>query len=220
MRYRLTALFCLLVALVAVQTLPAAPRPNEARVAWQLDIRYSKPQPLYVQVPGQSEPQLFWYFTYTVTNRTGEDRQFAPEILLYTNTGEMIRAGQGVNPFVFQQIKKLHNNPLLTDIVGITGKLLQGQDNAREGVAIFKDFDPRAASFDIFFGGLSGETMSVPLPRPVEVKQIGPGGKEVLVEKNSITLVKTLDLKYRIGTETSRRIDAKVNLLSKRWVMR
>jgi hypothetical protein len=221
MRYRLAALACLTTMLLGLLSLPAQPpQPNEARVAWQLDLRYSKPRPIYVKVPGKSGPQLFWYFTFTVTNRTGEDRQFAPEILLYTHTGQMLRAGQGVNPIVFQHIKKLHNNPLLRDLVGITGKMLQGQDNARDGVAIFRDFDPEAARFDIFIGGLSGETATVQLPAPIKVRQIGPGGKEVTVEKKAITLAKTLDLTYRIGTETRNRIDATVQLLGKRWVMR
>lgn len=197
-----------------------APQPNEAQVAWQLEIDYQTPQPILVKLPGESRPRLYWYMLFTVTNRTGEDRIFAPEIVLYTQTGKMVRAGEGVNPVAFDHIKRLHNNPLLTDLIGMTGKLLQGQDNAKDGVAIFRDFDPEAAQFDIFFGGLSGETAVVKLPVPIEVTEIGEDGKLQKVQRDSIVLSKTLKLTYGLGVEAASRAYAKVNFLEQGWVMR
>jgi hypothetical protein len=87
-------------------------------------------------------------------------------------------------------------------------------------VAIFRDFDPKGASFEIFIGGLSGEIALTRLPRPIMVKEVGPGGKQIMVQKDTITLVKTLKLKYTLGTEARDRPNAKVRLLRKGWVMR
>ena len=220
MKYKLGVVVLGMLTVAGLGPLPAAPQPNDARVAWEIDIDYKPPQPIMVELPGRSKPQLFWYISYAVTNRSGKDRLFVPEIVLYTNTGQMLRAGQGVNTIVYKTIKKLHNNPLLYDMVSITGKLLQGEDNAREGVVIFRDFDPKAASFEIFFGGLSGETAVTRIPRPIMVKEIGPGGKQMMVKKDTITLVKTLKLQYAVGTEARDRVNAKVRLLRKGWVMR
>ncbi len=209
-----------LVLLLGLTVVPAmtAPEPNEAPMTWEFDIRYETPQPIMVQVPGENQPQRFWYFLYTVTNRSGEDREFVPEITLYTNTGQVVPAGQGVNPVVYQRIKQIINDPLLTDTLGITGKMLQGEDNAKTAVAIFRDFDPKAASFTIFFGGLSGETAEVHLPTPIQLPDPLEEGK--MIETSTVMLSKTLSLAYNVGTEAKGRTKAEVRLIDKIWVMR
>jgi len=222
MTYRFLARFLSLVVLLGPPILPAAtaPQPNEARVAWEIDIRYRAPQPIVVKVPGYGSPQRFWYFLYTVTNQSGEDRHFAPDIVLYTNTGQIVRSGEGVNTTVYQTIKQRHNDPLLQTTVGMAGKLLQGESNAKEGVAIFRDFDPQAASFTLFFGGLSGETARVHLPTPITVSEMMPGGKTQDVSRDIVTLTKTLALTYNVGTEAGGRTQAEIREVDARWVMR
>jgi hypothetical protein len=209
-----------LAMLVGLIVAPAgtAPKPNEAPMTWEIDIRYETPKSVMVKTPGQEQPQRFWYFLYTATNRSGEDHDFVPEIILYTNTGQVVRAGRGVNPAVYQTLKKIINDPLLTDTVGITGKLLQGEDNARTAVAIFRDFDPKAASFTLFFGGLSGETAVVHLPRPIQAPDPLVEGKTI--ETSTVTLTKTLALDYNVGSEAGARNKADVRLIKKSWVMR
>lgn len=204
--------------IVLVEPAGTAPQPNEAPVAWEIEIRYETPHAITLQTPGDSQPRRFWYFLYTVINSSGEDREFVPEIVLYTNTGEVIPAGQGVPPSVFPAVKARRNDPLLRDTVGISGKLLQGEDNARTGVAIFRDFDPKAASFTIFVGGLSGETAVVRLPRPIELPDPLEEGKTV--RTSVVTLSKTLALTYNVGAEASQRSEAEVRLVQKAWVMR
>lgn len=205
--------------LVVVPTV-AAPKANNVQDTWTLKINYTSPHPIMIRVPGQKAPQLFWYFTYLVTNNTGEDQMFTPEIVLYTSTGQIIQAGAEINPFVYQKIKKIHNDPLLLDGLSVTGNLLQGADNAKSGIAVFPNFDKKAASFDIFFGGLSGDSAVVKLPSPIEVTTISIDGKTKKIKKNSVILAKTLQLKYRIGTEARDRIAAKVKLERKGWIMR
>jgi len=198
----------------------SAPKPSLVPVTWELDFEYSHPQPITLRLPGQERAQTYWYMLYTITNQTGKDRIFVPEFVLYTDTGEVLVSGEGVRSSVFQAIQKRHNRPLLLDKESITGRILQGEDNAREGVAIWRDFDPQARGFDVFVGGLSGERVTVKLPAPVKVTVMGPAGKKVQVVKTEITLVKTLHLQYRLPGEATARDRTKVDPVGKAWVMR
>ena len=214
-------MLCGLAAILAtVPVITAAPQPDPANDGWEFGIQYGMPQSILVTLPGDSKPQLYWYITYTVTNDTGEDRYFTPEISLYTNTGQEVKAGEGINPAVFTQIKKTLGNELLLDKSQISGKLLQGEDNAKEGVAIFKDFDSQAGSFDIFFGGLSSNSQTIKLPEPVKVTKVDAAGKLVEVTTDEITLYKTLRLQYLVGGSSGNRDNARIEFLGKEWVMR
>jgi hypothetical protein len=197
-----------------------APQAYEVSEEWQLDVELGQPRAIYVSVPGQDRPVLYWFLPFTVTNRTGEDQLFVPEISLYTNTGQLLRAGAGVNPAAFQKIKKIYNNPLLQDVMGLTGKILQGADNAKDGVAIFSNFDPEATSFTIFFGGLSGDTVTIKLPSPVKVQVVKPDGTTQTVTRDRVTLAKTLQLQYSLAVGPNSRGNAKPQLLRRDWIMR
>lgn len=223
MKQNVPAIVAIAIALtlwVASSPAPAAPKANNVQDTWTLEVDYTSPQPVMIKVPGKKNPKLFWYFIYTVTNRTGEDQMFTPEIVLYTGTGQIIQAGAQINPYVYRKIKKIHNDPLLLDDLSITGKLLQGADNVKSGIVVFPNFDTKASSFDIFFGGLSGGSVLVKLPSPIEVTTFSLDGKIKKVKKDSVILAKTLQLKYRIGTEARDRAGAKVKLIRKGWVMR
>ncbi|HPS52986.1 MAG TPA: hypothetical protein PLK08_05485, partial [Phycisphaerae bacterium] len=134
--------------------------------------------------------------------------------------GQEIKADEGINPAVFSQIKKTLGNDLLLDKSRMSGKLLQGEDNAKEGLAIFKDFDPQAGSFDIFIGGLCSNSQKVKLPVPVKVQKVNADGKLVEVDTEEITLYKTLRLEYLVGGSAASRTNARVEFLGKEWVMR
>jgi len=192
-----------------------APKHSFIPISWELDIKADLPQAIELQLPGQARSKVFWYIRYTVTNRTDEDQFFVPEFTLYTDTGQKLLAGRGVSGRVFQAIKKRHNDPLMKDITGMTRKLLQGADNARRGVAIWPDFEPAAAGFDVFIGGLSGETAEVTPPKPVTIKEHGKA-----VVKKTIVLAKTRRLTYRIVGKPQMRARTPLRLTSKGWVMR
>jgi hypothetical protein len=217
-----SAAMAALAAVCALWPGPArtAPQPSEAPVDWQLQFDFKHLQAVLARVPGEREPRLFWFLRYTVTNRTGREEYFVPQFDLYTRTGQLIRAGQGVPVFVFPQIKTLLNNPFLRDTSEMAGKLLLGEDNAKHGVAIWPDFDPAAGVVSIFVGGLSGETVRIKLPRPVRVQELDPMGKPRDVEKSELILSKTMQLTYSIPGEAAKRLDADVRLLGKSWVMR
>ena len=198
-----------------------APKPSPVPVQWELDIDVQAPKPIKVSVAGEAKPRLFWYMTYTVSNHSGADQVFVPEFVLYTDTGEVLRSGTNVPVSVFGAVQKVANDPHLRDTIGVVGPLLQGDDNAKTGVAIWPDFDPLAGAFDIFIGGLSGETAQLTsLPASIPTAQTDLKGNTVTTSKNSLILSKTLDLKYKVPGEAANRIRVVPTLVSREWVMR
>ncbi|HUU60234.1 MAG TPA: hypothetical protein VMZ50_11875 [Phycisphaerae bacterium] len=198
-----------------------APTPLEVPTDWELELTFPDPLvPVRFKVPGSDEEKTFWYFRFTVSNPTDNDRIYIPDFVLYADTGQLLRSGSGVPTGLFKKIQKIYNDPLLSDMNAITGKLLQGDDNARNGVAIFADIDPNATAFDLFVGGLSGETAVIALPKPLEVTETDAEGKVSKVLKDKITVVKTLQLHYRLPGEAAARFLTKPRLAKKTWVMR
>jgi hypothetical protein len=199
----------LLVVMVAVAaTSPravCAPQPKLISTDWSLNFSHQDPQAIRVRVPGEDEPRLFWYMLYRVTNQTSQDRVFVPNFILYTDSGQVLHGAEGVSPTVFEAIQLRHHNPLLENVSTITGVLLRGEDNAKDGVAIFQDIEGEARAFDLFVGGLSGEGVTVKLPVKVAVQEADTEGIVRTVEKDSIVLHKTLRLHYRLPDDPSRR---------------
>jgi len=207
------------IGLVAGYAVPA-PEPSEVPATWELDFRNERPRPIRVTVPGADEPSTFWYLLYTLTNRTKKDRELAMQFVLYTDTGQVIRSGKKVPAAVFNTIRKTHNNPLLKDLGAKAGKILQGDDNAKDGVAIWRDFDPKAGKVDLFITGLSGDTALIKLPKPITVTERDAYGKVRTITKTEIILARTLQLTYQVAGEASARFTTPTKLLKKKWVMR
>jgi len=198
----------------------AAPQPKVIPTEWELDVVYQPPKPIRVHVPGEAAEQTFWYVLYSVTNNTGDDRTFVPQVTLYTDTGQIRQGDEGIYPSVFAAIKNRYNSPYLMDLSRITGKILQGEDNARDGVAIFQDFDPAARSIDVFIGGLSGETAVVALPTKVLVDETDVRGETRRALRDSLVLHKTLQLTYQVPGEAAARFSVEPRLSNKQHVMR
>jgi len=204
-----------------------APIPLEVPAKWQLAIEVENPKPIHVQLAGEDKPTAFWYVLYKVTNRYRDpvtnkptEQSFAPEFTMYTSTGQLLRAGKKTRGEVYDAIKKRHQNPLLKDMVSITGKLLFGHDNAKDGVAIWRDFDPKAGAIDIFIGGLSGETFLIKLPKPVKITRTDSRGKSVTKETGFLRITKTLQLSYKVPGEGKARFHMPVKLVKKKWILR
>jgi hypothetical protein len=198
----------------------AQPKPSPSSNAWELDFDCQPLQAIEVVVPGQGK-QKFWFLRYTVTNHNKEDQVFVPEFVLYTDNGDVARGQRGVAPMVYDQIKKTFNDPQLKDQTAMLGKVLQGDDNAKSGVAIFRDFDGIAGEIHIFVGGLSGETAEVELPVAIEVKQVNAKGNTETVNTKKVLLARTLDLKYIFpGNPAARSFRDPLEPKDKTWIMR
>ena len=137
----------------------AAPKPNILPGGWQLDFKYDKMKVIGVRKYLDDDVTYYWYLPYKVINRTGKDRVFVPDIRLLTDAGDNVVANnRDIPPSIFTQIKKKRKNPLLLRPSKMAGKLLQGEDNAKQSVAIWKVPDHDVDMLRIFVGGLSGET--------------------------------------------------------------
>lgn len=157
------------------------PGPN----IWQLELElHGEPQQLTMKLPTWNKPRTYWYMPYTITNNTGRDVDFYPQFDLLTDTFSLVHGGVEVRKPVFDRIKQLYSTtlPYLEPESEITGRILQGQDNARSSVIIFRDFDPNATSVKIFIAGLSNETVKVLHPAAINPRTKMP--KEVLLRKS------------------------------------
>jgi len=195
-----------IVALIAPtrQARSEAPEPRLVSPSWQFEFDYEKPRLILVDLPGKVEKQYYWYLPYTVTNRTGEDRLFIPAVAVMSNTGKIMTAGRKVSPAVFRAIKRHERNPLLQSPVDAIGKLLQGEDNAKDSVAIWPASEGDVDRYDLFIGGLSGETVVVKNPETDEM----------------VVLRKSLHLRFVTPGTPAELIGQPIEKVDEEWVMR
>jgi hypothetical protein len=101
-------------------------------------------------------------------------------------------------------VKQRLNSRLLVDPVRAVGKLLQGDDNALDSVAVWPAPEPGSLHLSIFFGGLSGETATVKNP--------GTG--------QDLTVNKTLMLEYLTPGRPPSPAEQPVLFEAGSWVLR
>jgi hypothetical protein len=122
---------------------------------------------------------------------------------MLTNDGQIIRSDNGIPAVVFDRIKGREKKPFLEPFHKIGGTLLVGEDQARDGVAIWLEPPGKMGRFSIFVEGLSGETATVKV-----------GEKEEILRKE-------LQLNYHIRGDEVFRGEDELNVDTARvWVMR
>jgi hypothetical protein len=222
LRLALATTVCTCLALPAAAIAADFPEPSPYPVSWELKFEHGKPQRIVVQVPNQG-PRAFWYLTYSVTNDTPDDQTFLPEFVMVTKDGRTLRSDQNVSPRVFEAIKKREAKKFLLPASRMGGTLRVGEDQARDGVAIWQEPMAEMGSFTIFVSGLSGETVTMKMVdgKPVKVKpeRISEELKGVNPD-DVIILRKTLQLNYVVfGDDVFPGLD-EVNVRPEQWVMR
>ena len=207
----------------------AVPEPSITPVSWQLDFRFEDPQRIVIKLPGEKTARTYWYVLYEVINRSGQDVQFHPDFTLVTSTMQVSRADLGVDKEVYEAIKARHAQqyPFMTDPISAMGRLLQGEDNARTSVAIWKQFDLEANALTIYVGGLSGETQRIKNPnydpsKPETITKTLPNGTkiEVSVNPQQFILEKTLAIPYTLPGDPQTRQTVSPERGYRRWIMR
>ncbi len=190
--------------------------PSRAPVSWELKLSFSDPQRIALTLPGSNQPTTYWYMLYTVENGTGRDVPFYATAELVTASLQVIKGGEQISPTVCDAIKARHKitHPFLIDPSRVSGTLLQGEDNAKTSMVVFRQFNYEDNAFSIYFGGLSGEIRQQPNP------SFDASQPESDMNPRTFTLRKTLEIKYELpGDETTRRL-AKPIRRERRWVMR
>lgn len=227
--------------ILAVGSFPAlaTPEPSTIPVAWELGLEPS--QMLRIQADGRT----YWYMLYTVTNNTGQDIDFLPEIVRVSEIETEVPADKvsqqpdqasrlivdpaivGLNARVYQAIAQRHarTHAFMVTPVEAIGRLLQGRDNARTSVAVFKELDPRVSKFTIYFGGLSGEKIVKPNPMYDAAKasrsdQTNGHASDDESNPKLFVLRKTLAIPYTLPGDVRSRATAQPALGRMTWVMR
>jgi len=207
----------------------AEPKPALVPASWQLEFRFEDPQRLVITLPGEKEPRVYWYMLYKVVNNSGRDVQFMPQFEIVTEDLRVIKALPSVDPAVFRAIKAIHGKtrPLLLEPLEVMGRLLQGEDNAKESVAVWPDFSGRVSRFTVYVGGLSGESVEIPNPnyrpgQPEYVVRTTADGRRVKVAVNprKFVLYKTLAIPYTLPGDARAKVVTKPVRGRWYWVMR
>jgi hypothetical protein len=189
----------------------AQPKPSPYPVTWEFKFTYGPLRRVTVNVPGSTTPQPFWYMTYTVTNNTDQERVFLPVFEMMTKDGRIHRSDKNIPAVVFDVIKSREKIRFLEPYPKIAGELRLGEDQARDGVAIWPEPMPEMGEFSIFVGSLSGEAVIFKDSKGEPVKD---------AEGKPIILRKTLQINYLMRGDELYPGKDKVEELSKEWVMR
>jgi hypothetical protein len=204
MRWMMVCLSALVVTMFAALEVRADyPSPSPFPVSWELNFDHSDPKRIVVQGPGDANPQAYWYVTYHVANNTDRDRiLFYPHFEMMLEDGRTIRSDMGVAPAVFDAIKKKEHLKYLesNDVIG--GELKQGDDQSKDGVAIWPEPRLRMGTFTIFAAGFWGESAVVKV-----------GDKDV-------TLHKTMQLTYHLDSDEAHPGGGDLELKDTQSVMR
>ncbi len=202
------------VIFLASTAAPSAPKPAvvPAPNQWTLNVVFNQPQQITVNVPGEKKHQRFWYIIITVTNKFDIDVPFYPSCELLTDTFQIIPAYRDTRNIVFEKIKNRHKKryPFLESLEFANNKILQGEDNTKDFVIIWPDFDPKAKEIRLFLAGLSNETAVVEHPTEKD-----PNGNP-----KKLYLRKTLELQYSIGGDEKLRSSSTLEFKGQGWIMR
>lgn len=184
-----------------------APEPDPIPRRWQLSV---EPGPLRIATvdTATTGPRKYFYFTYKVTNTSNTDLLFAPSFDLGSGDGQVRRSGRDVPPEVSRRILADLENSAIQDQIGVVGLLLQGEENAREGVVIWPAWETHVSELTIYAAGFSGET------RQVQVKDVKSGALK------NVMLRKTLMLRYQGPGELKVTEGQSISLAEDRWIMR
>jgi hypothetical protein len=202
---------CAAGCLALIETMPsaiAAPEPSPVPKRWQLDVKASPIRLVYVKA-SDGQPKPYFYMTYTVTNTTSADIEtFAPSFDLATDGGQVVRSGRDVPFNVTQEISQQLANPLLEDQIGIVGRLLRGEENAKDGLVIWAAPTLHLSELTVYAAGFSGETATEDVPNPQTNK----------IERK--VLRKTLSMKYRVEGDLTAHAPTPLEPFETRWIMR
>ena len=191
------------------------PKPSPYPITWQLNFDYNMPRRVVVTTPGTQVSQAYWYITYTIANLSSDDQKFLPIFQLMTEDGQVIRSDDRIPNTVLDTIRVRERNSRLQPIHQIAGTLRIGEDQGKEGVAIWREPNPRMGRFSIFVGGLSGESVILKDDKGNVVMKKDKDGKQ-----QPVVLHKTLQLAYHMAGDEKLPGNDVVDFTGESWVMR
>ncbi len=194
------AALALLAGLVLAGGVMAYPRPAAIPYRWELDFQAGDLR-LYLD---EASGAAYWYFTYTVTNRTSRDQVWAAQFTLFTDAGEIMVSGREVPLHVPRDLLELLDNEYIEHQNVIIGEIYQGPEHAKEGLVAWPAPNTAVNELTLFVRGISGESARTNNPLT---------GREVV-------LYKTLQLDYLIPGDALARGSRPIELVRQRWILR
>ncbi len=183
----------------------AAPEPSPVASTWEFTFDLG---PLRLAwVDDGHGPLPYFFLTYNITNFSGADLLFAPDVSLMTDNITVLKSGRNVPTAVTNLILEELDNPLIESQIDIVSTVLQGPEHARDGVLIWPANQLDVDEVKVFFAGLSGEFESYVVGRETD-------------NPRRYTLRKTLMLRFATPGEFSEQGARPFEMAEKRWVMR
>lgn len=192
----------------------AAPQPSPYPIAWELKFDAGKPKRIVVVPMGGNKAEAFWYLPFAVTNLGSQEQRFLPVFEMMTADGKVVRSDDKIPVNVLEEIKRVEANPELEAMTQIAGTIKVGEENVREGVAIWREPTPEMGHFTIFVSGLSGESIIL------KDDKGNPVMKEVDGRKLPVVMRKTRKLDYHVPGDARLRGNDPANAVDATWVMR
>lgn len=215
-------ILALLLGLGTLASVGLAPEPDPVPRRWEFDVTFS---PLRIHtVETREGPRAFFYLTYRVVNKSGQDLLLAPQFELVVDKAEPVRAGRGVPADVAKTLLDRFQNPLILDQISAIGLLKQGEQNAREALIIFPADSLRPDSVTIYAAGFAGETANVKPgstpPAATPAADPSTGSKPASEAQKPVLLRKTRMVRYALPGELTNLRDRPIEPIEARWIMR
>lgn len=196
-----------------------APPPTEripSAEVWELRF---EPGPLRVHVD-PSDGRMYWYFNYTVGNRTGRERSWAPQFWLHGEAGDLQLSGRGVPSRVVREIlEKIQapGQPEILDQNQMIGPLATGREHDRDSVVVWPVIESQPPAGESGGQGVGEqETM-------LAIYVTGLTSRRELlrgVAAEPVELRQTRRLRYRIPGNVVSFRDRPVEKVSQDWIYR
>lgn len=186
-------------------TAVAAPEPSPVATTWEFTFDQGPLRLMWVETDQGNKP--YFFMTYRVTNFSGTDLLFAPDVSLMTDNITVLKSGRNVPMSVTNAVLEQLDNPLIESQIDIVSTVLQGPEHARDGVLIWPANQLDVDEVTVFFAGLSGEFESYVVDRDGQ-------------NPRRYTLRKTLMLRYSTPGDFSNQGARPFDVAEKRWVMR
>ena len=191
------------------------PKPSAYPISWELNFEHSKPTRVVVTPRGSKTAVAYWYMTYTVTNLSDREQTFLPNFEMLAEDGAVIRSDRNIPTEVLETIRIREKARSLESVAQIARTIRVGEDQAKDGMAIWPEPNPRMGLFSIFVGGLSGEATVLKDEAGQVVTKSGSDGKQ-----EPVILHKTLELNYHIAGDERYPGHDEVDADGQGWVMR
>lgn len=192
------------VLMLGVSRLHAAPEPSAAAKGWSIDFTHGDPEPIAFKSP-TGEVQWYWYIPYKAVNNSKGEVLFVPEFTVATDTGDIVPANTNIPLAVFDAIKERIGNPLIESPARVYGRLLIGDDAAKESVIIWRAGTKKDVDYiQVFAAGLSGEIAMTENP----------------VTGDPVILRRTLSLTYQLPGTGGSPQGQPILLRGEKWIMR